>query len=189
MGGEVIGDSQSGIAERLNLPGLLHPFRPRLRVPDTHTKSQRLHLSALRLWSIYGDLLARLILLGLVRFNGTTSIVSPARRPTFAVPASCCTSQDAAPGAAGFWERRRLTPGAAGQLLGLQRRQVFRLLKAYRIEGPTGLISRRRGRCSMPPGTGSFSPGPLGVANGRRNRFHFHVIIGGTAWSGRAGDC
>ena len=43
-------------------------------------------------------------------------------------------------------DRRRLTPAAAGQLLGLERRQVFRLLKAYRIEGPTGLISKRRGR-------------------------------------------
>src|SRR5438309_6624490 len=34
------------------------------------------------------------------------------------------------------------------QLLGLERRQVFRLLKAYRSEGATGLISRRRGRPS-----------------------------------------
>src|SRR6516165_3772316 len=42
----------------------------------------------------------------------------------------------------------RLTTTAAGQLLGLERRQVFRLLKAYRIEGPTGLISKRRGRRS-----------------------------------------
>ena len=31
-------------------------------------------------------------------------------------------------------DRRRLT-SAAAQLLGLERRQVFRLLKAYRIEG------------------------------------------------------
>jgi hypothetical protein len=46
-------------------------------------------------------------------------------------------------------DRRRLTPAAAGQLLGLERRQVFRLLlKASRIEGPTGLISKRRGRRS-----------------------------------------
>jgi hypothetical protein len=45
-------------------------------------------------------------------------------------------------------DRRRLTPAAAAQLLGLERRQVFRLLKAYRVEGPTGLISRRRGRRS-----------------------------------------
>jgi hypothetical protein len=43
-------------------------------------------------------------------------------------------------------DRRRLTTGAASQLLGLERRQVFRLLKAYRIEGSTGLISKRRGR-------------------------------------------
>src|SRR5262249_53351765 len=33
-------------------------------------------------------------------------------------------------------------------LLGLERRQVFRLLKAYRSEGPTGVISKRRGRRS-----------------------------------------
>jgi Winged helix-turn helix len=34
------------------------------------------------------------------------------------------------------------------QLLGLERRQVYRLLKAYRTEGPVGLISKRRGRFS-----------------------------------------
>ena len=45
-------------------------------------------------------------------------------------------------------DQERLTTKAAGQLLGLERRQVFRLLKAYRIEGPTGLISKRRGRRS-----------------------------------------
>jgi hypothetical protein len=45
-------------------------------------------------------------------------------------------------------DRRRLTAAAAGQLLGLERRQVFRLLKVYRTEGPTGLISKRRGRRS-----------------------------------------
>jgi hypothetical protein len=45
-------------------------------------------------------------------------------------------------------DRGRLTTAAAGQLLGLERRQVFRLLKAYRIEGPPGLISKRRGRRS-----------------------------------------
>jgi multidrug efflux pump subunit AcrA (membrane-fusion protein) len=37
---------------------------------------------------------------------------------------------------------------AAAQLLGLERRPVFRLLKAYRAEGATGLISKRRGRPS-----------------------------------------
>jgi hypothetical protein len=42
-------------------------------------------------------------------------------------------------------DQRRLTTAAAGQLLGLERRQVFRLLKAYRTEGPSGLISKRRG--------------------------------------------
>ncbi len=48
-------------------------------------------------------------------------------------------------------DRRRLTPAAAadarggGSVLGLERRQVFRLLKAYQIEGPSGLTSKRRG--------------------------------------------
>jgi hypothetical protein len=37
-------------------------------------------------------------------------------------------------------DRQRLTTGAAAQLLGLGRRQVFRLLKAYRIADPAGLI-------------------------------------------------
>jgi len=45
-------------------------------------------------------------------------------------------------------DQRRLTSEAAAQLLGLERRQVFRLLKAYRIDGATGLISQRRGRPS-----------------------------------------
>src|SRR5271168_512693 len=45
-------------------------------------------------------------------------------------------------------DHRRLRTEAAAQLLGLERRQVFRLLKAYRTEGPAGLISKRRGRSS-----------------------------------------
>src|SRR5262245_56300988 len=45
-------------------------------------------------------------------------------------------------------DRKRLTTEAAAQLLGLERRQVFRLLKAYRTAGAAGLISKRRGRHS-----------------------------------------
>ena len=45
-------------------------------------------------------------------------------------------------------DQRRLTVETTAQLLGLERRQVFRLLKAYRIDRPTGLISKRRGRPS-----------------------------------------
>ena len=45
-------------------------------------------------------------------------------------------------------DQERLTTRAAAQLLGLEQRQVFRLLKAYRAEGATGLISKRRGRRS-----------------------------------------
>ena len=45
-------------------------------------------------------------------------------------------------------DQKRLTMAAAAQLLGLERRQVFRLLKGYRAEGAAGLISKRRGRRS-----------------------------------------
>ena len=45
-------------------------------------------------------------------------------------------------------DQKRLTTEAAAQLLRLGRRQVFRLLRAYRTDGPTGLISKRRGRRS-----------------------------------------
>ena len=45
-------------------------------------------------------------------------------------------------------DQRRLTTEAAARLLRLERRQVFRLLKAYRTTGPAGLISKRRGRRS-----------------------------------------
>src|SRR5215472_8414428 len=45
-------------------------------------------------------------------------------------------------------DRKRLTTQAAAQLLGLERRQVFRLSKAYGTEGTTDLISRHRGRSS-----------------------------------------
>ena len=43
-------------------------------------------------------------------------------------------------------DQRRLTTTAAAQLLGLERGQVFRLLRRYRAEGAAGLISKRRGR-------------------------------------------
>jgi len=37
---------------------------------------------------------------------------------------------------------------AAAQLLGRSERQVWRLLKAFRVEGVSGLISKKRGRPS-----------------------------------------
>ena len=40
----------------------------------------------------------------------------------------------------------RLTVEAAGTLLGLGRRQVYRLRRAFAAEGPTALVSRKRGR-------------------------------------------
>jgi Winged helix-turn helix len=45
-------------------------------------------------------------------------------------------------------DQKRLTTEATAQLLGLERRQALRLLKAYRAEGAAGLISKRRGRRS-----------------------------------------
>src|SRR6516165_10746673 len=45
--------------------------------------------------------------------------------------------------------QRRLTTETTAQLLGLERHQVFRPLKAYRSEGATGLISKRRGHIAI----------------------------------------
>ena len=45
-------------------------------------------------------------------------------------------------------DKRAITAAIASQLLRLERRQVFRLLKAYRTVGVDGLISKRRGRPS-----------------------------------------
>ena len=42
----------------------------------------------------------------------------------------------------------RLTVDAALELLGLSRRQTYRLLNTFRSQGPVGLISRHRGRRS-----------------------------------------
>src|ERR1700733_4881589 len=42
----------------------------------------------------------------------------------------------------------RLTVDAASELLGLGRRQTYRLLDAFRARGPESLISRKRGRRS-----------------------------------------
>jgi transposase len=45
-------------------------------------------------------------------------------------------------------DRGELSVAEAASLLGLSRRQVFRLLARFRSEGPAGLASRRRGRPS-----------------------------------------
>ena len=42
----------------------------------------------------------------------------------------------------------RLTPAAAGTLMGIGRRQVFRLRRSFEADGPSGLASRKRGRAS-----------------------------------------
>src|ERR1700722_13825995 len=43
---------------------------------------------------------------------------------------------------------RRLTVEAASTLMGLGRRQVYRLRRAFATDGPTALVSRKRGRLS-----------------------------------------
>jgi hypothetical protein len=43
---------------------------------------------------------------------------------------------------------KRLTVDAAGTLLGVERRQVYRLRRAFATDGPTALVSRKRGRAS-----------------------------------------
>ena len=45
-------------------------------------------------------------------------------------------------------DRGGLAVGAAAQLLGRSERQVWRLLKAFRVAGVSGLISKKRGRPS-----------------------------------------
>jgi len=42
----------------------------------------------------------------------------------------------------------RMTAGAAAAVLGITERQIYRLLKAYRRDGPSGLVSARRGKPS-----------------------------------------
>jgi len=43
-------------------------------------------------------------------------------------------------------DRGGLAVGAAAQLLGRSERQVWRLLKAFRVAGVSGLMSKKRGR-------------------------------------------
>jgi len=42
----------------------------------------------------------------------------------------------------------RLTAESAGTLMGIGRRQVYRLCRAFEANGPSGLASRKRGRPS-----------------------------------------
>ena len=45
--GQMIGHGQGGVAEILDLAGRLLPLGPRLRVPEIHAKSERLHAHVL----------------------------------------------------------------------------------------------------------------------------------------------
>jgi transposase len=45
-------------------------------------------------------------------------------------------------------EEKRLKQRAAAEMLGVNERHVRRLLRAYRLEGERGLISKRRGKPS-----------------------------------------
>ena len=56
-------------------------------------------------------------------------------------------------------DQRRLTTEAAGQLLGLERRQVFRLLADLKHGGAAILVLKRRGR----PSNNRLAPGAHAV--------------------------
>ena len=45
-------------------------------------------------------------------------------------------------------DAKRITTSEAAQLMQLTRRQVFRLVRRYRRDGPAALVSSRRGRPS-----------------------------------------
>ena len=45
-------------------------------------------------------------------------------------------------------ESGRLTPAAAAELLQVSERQVYRLMRRFREDGPAGIADRRRGRPS-----------------------------------------
>ncbi|MCX7325395.1 MAG: helix-turn-helix domain-containing protein [Hyphomicrobiales bacterium] len=47
-------------------------------------------------------------------------------------------------------EKQRITASEAAQLMRITRRQVFRLAKSYRADGPLALTSKRRGKPSNP---------------------------------------
>lgn len=47
-------------------------------------------------------------------------------------------------------DRGALRVDGAATLLGLKRRQIFRLLERLRAEGASGLVSRKRGRPEQP---------------------------------------
>ena len=53
-----------------------------------------------------------------------------------------------------MWRQTGLSVREAAQLLRITRRQVFRLLKAYRTQGPAALVSKKRGK----PSNRSYPP-------------------------------
>ena len=61
----------------------------------------------------------------------------------------------------------RLTAEAARQLLALSRRQLFRVLQAYRADGAAGLISRKRGRPSNRKAPDSLRRSALAIVRER----------------------
>jgi len=65
----------------------------------------------------------------------------------------------------------RLTVAAAGEILGLERRQVLRLSKAYQVQGATALISKKRGRPSNRQMPDSLKLQALEIIRQRYNDF------------------
>ena len=66
-------------------------------------------------------------------------------------------------------ERGELRVEDAAALLGLKRRQIFRLLKRMRTDGASGLVSRKRGRPSNRRYSDDFREQVLAIV-----REHYH---------------
>src|SRR3981081_300652 len=65
----------------------------------------------------------------------------------------------------------RIRIAEASTLMGLGRRQVFRLAKAYRQQGPEALVSRRRGRPSNRCYPADLREAAIGVIRERYSDF------------------
>jgi hypothetical protein len=68
-------------------------------------------------------------------------------------------------------DHQRLTAATAVERLGIGRRQVLRLLRAYRMSGVDGLISKRHGRPSNRRKPGDVRGGALAIIRERYTDF------------------
>jgi Winged helix-turn helix len=72
----------------------------------------------------------------------------------------------------------RLTVDAAATLMGLGRRQIYRLRRAFSADGPAGLTSRKRGRPSNRKRGETFRA----TVSGARRPRHARAVRGRCAW-------